>query len=80
MGKNSSIPEKREYPLLKEKFRQGQKMLHNEKKGTILYFGGFELPEKNVVTHRVLNNAKLFREFGFKTVFLGVEKSITEER
>lgn len=48
-----------------------------EKKGTILYIGGFELPDKNAAAHRVINNAKLFREFGFKTVFLGVERSST---
>lgn len=49
-----------------------------EKKGTVLYIGGFELPDKNAAAHRVLSNAKLFREFGFKTVFLGVDRSIAE--
>lgn len=26
--------------------------------GTIVYIGGFEMPDKNAAAHRVLNNAK----------------------
>ena len=28
-------------------------------KGTILYIGGFELPDKNAAAHRVLSNGKI---------------------
>lgn len=48
----------------------------NENKGTILYVGGFELPDKNAAAHRVLNNAKIFRELGFRVIFCGVDKNI----
>ncbi len=41
-------------------------------KGTILYVGGFEMPDKNAAAHRVLNNGKIFRELGYDVVFLGI--------
>lgn len=47
------------------------------KKGIILYIGGFELPDKNAAAHRVLSNAKIFREAGKKVVFIGVDKSLS---
>ena len=47
-------------------------------KGTIIYIGGFEMPDKNAAAHRVLNNAKIFRELGFHVVFCGVDRDITE--
>ena len=28
-----------------------------KEKGTVLYVGGFELPDKNAAAHRVVNNA-----------------------
>lgn len=49
-----------------------------ENKGTILYVGGFELPDKNAAAHRVLNNAKIFRDLGFNVVFCGVNRDITD--
>lgn len=42
----------------------------------ILYIGGFELPDKNAAAHRVLSNAKAFRELGKKVVFIGVDKTL----
>ena len=45
-------------------------------KGTILYVGGFELPDKNAAAHRVLNNGKIFRELGYNVVFVDVDKSL----
>lgn len=47
-----------------------------ENKGTILYVGGFELPDKNAAAHRVLNNAKIFKELGYNVVFCGVNREI----
>ena len=32
---------------------------------SILYLGGFELPDKNAAAQRVMANAKLLREMGF---------------
>ena len=42
----------------------------------ILYIGGFELPDKNAAAHRVLSNAKIFRELGKKVVFVGIDKTL----
>ena len=50
-----------------------------ENKGTILYVGGFELPDKNAAAHRVLNNSKIFGELGFNVVFCGVNREITSD-
>ena len=38
----------------------------------IIYWGGFELPDKNAAAHRVMANAKLLRQFGYEVVFLGM--------
>ncbi len=44
-------------------------------KGTIVYIGGFELPDKNAAAHRVLNNGKVFRDLGYDVFFIGIRKS-----
>ena len=31
-------------------------------KGSIVYVGAFMMPDKNAAAHRVLNNAKIFKE------------------
>ena len=49
-----------------------------DRKGTIIYIGGFEMPDKNAAAHRVLNNAKIFHELGYHVVFCGVDHDITE--
>jgi glycosyltransferase involved in cell wall biosynthesis len=41
---------------------------------TIVYIGGFELPDKNAAAQRVVNNAKLLRELGYKVVLIGFTK------
>lgn len=43
-------------------------------KGTILYVGAFELPDKDAAAHRVLNNAKAFKELGYNVVFIDVDR------
>ena len=45
-------------------------------KGTIIYIGGFELPDKNAAAHRVLSNAKILREIGYQVVFIGIDKNL----
>lgn len=40
--------------------------------GTVICMGNFELPDRNAASHRVVNNGKLFRALGLRTVFLGV--------
>lgn len=54
-------------------------MQTQDSKGTILYIGGFELPDKNAAAHRVLSNAKALREIGYETVFIGVSKEIASD-
>ncbi len=48
-------------------------------KKTIIYVGGFELPDKNAAAQRVLANAKIFRELGFNVVLVGVDKSLSQD-
>ncbi|MCF4994986.1 hypothetical protein GIW70_24225 [Pseudomonas syringae] len=48
-------------------------------KGTIIYIGGFELPDRNAAAHRVLANGKIFRELGYRVVFIGVDSSCTSK-
>lgn len=43
-------------------------------KGTILYIGGFELPDKNAAAQRVVSNAKVLRDLGYDVVFFGITK------
>lgn len=45
-------------------------------KGTVLYVGAFELPDKNAAAHRVLSNGKIFRDLGYRVVFIDVDKSL----
>lgn len=40
-------------------------------KGTIIYYGGFSLPDKNASANRVVSNGKLFTSLGYEVVFLG---------
>ena len=42
------------------------------KKGTILYVGGFEMPDKNAAAHRVISNAKVLNELGYRVIFVGI--------
>lgn len=40
-------------------------------KGTIIYWGNFELPDKNASANRVVSNGKIFNKLGYRVVFLG---------
>ena len=44
-------------------------------KGTIVYYGNFELPDKGASAHRVVNNGKIFQELGYRAVFLGTNQT-----
>ncbi|KRE57658.1 glycosyltransferase [Paenibacillus sp. Soil750] len=48
-------------------------------RGTILYIGGFELPDKDAAAHRVLSNAKIFRKLGYNVVFIDVDRSLEKK-
>lgn len=44
-------------------------------KGTIIYYGGFTLPDKSAAANRVVSNGKIFSALGYKTVFIGAAPS-----
>ncbi len=39
--------------------------------GTIIYYGGFSLPDKSASANRVVSNGKIFDKLGYETVFIG---------
>lgn len=43
-------------------------------KGTIIYYGGFTLPDKSASANRVVSNGKIFSSLGYKTAFIGVSE------
>ncbi len=43
--------------------------------GTIIYYGGFTLPDKSAAANRVVSNGKLFASLGYETVFIGAAPS-----
>ena len=56
---------------------------HLNDKETILYIGGFELPDKNAAAHRVIGIAKGLRMLGFRVIFLNSLKgkaSLTKKK
>ena len=42
---------------------------------TILYVGGFALPDENAAAQRVVANAKLFSEMGYNVAFINYANS-----
>ena len=48
--------------------------MNNINNGTIVYIGGFELPDKNAAAHRVISNGKLLKSLGYDVVFCGVSR------
>lgn len=46
-------------------------------RGTILYVGAFELPDKNAAAHRVLSNAKIFKKLNYEVVFIGIDTGLS---
>lgn len=44
-------------------------------KGTIIYIGGFELPDKNAAALRVRTIAQLLRKIGFDVVLIGIHRA-----
>lgn len=46
--------------------------------GTIIYYGGFSLPDKSASANRVVSNGKIFAKLGYKTVFIGASEDSFE--
>ncbi|SED67692.1 Glycosyltransferase involved in cell wall bisynthesis [Tenacibaculum sp. MAR_2010_89] len=49
------------------------------KKGTVIYIGGFEMPDKNAAAQRVVSNGKAIKSLGHEVVFIGLSKSIKKD-
>lgn len=49
-------------------------------KGSFLYVGGFQLPDKNAAAHRVVTVAKMLNMLGYEVIFLDVDADRQEER
>src|SRR5690606_16340718 len=49
-------------------------------KGTIVYIGGFELPDKNAAANRVVANDKALRELGYEVTLVGLTKENKENQ
>lgn len=47
-------------------------------KETILYIGGFELPDKNAAAQRVLNISKILKKLNYNVILLGLTKEKSE--
>lgn len=41
---------------------------------TLIYIGGFELPDKNAAAHRVINNAKILEKLGYNVIFIDINR------
>lgn len=48
-------------------------------KKTIIYIGGFELPDKNAAALRVISNSKIFQNFNYKVILIGVDRNLKKE-
>jgi glycosyltransferase involved in cell wall biosynthesis len=46
------------------------------KQKTVLYIGGFELPDRNAAAQRVISNAKILKALGYEVVFISIDKTI----
>ncbi|RIV76040.1 glycosyltransferase [Pelagerythrobacter aerophilus] len=47
---------------------------------TIIYVGGFELPDRNAAAQRIRNNARVFRSLGYRVVLVGVSRARAYDR
>ena len=45
-------------------------------KSSIIYVGGFEMPDKNAAAHQVLNNARIFYSLGYDVAFCGLDHDL----
>ncbi|WP_307423356.1 glycosyltransferase [Chryseobacterium sp. MDT2-18] len=46
---------------------------------TILYVGGFKLPDKNAAAHRVLANSMLFNKLGYRVTLIGHSDNLSSD-
>jgi len=46
--------------------------------GSIFYIGDFDFANENVQSHLVKNNARIFNALGYRVVFIGINRQITD--
>lgn len=47
---------------------------------TIVYIGGFELPDRNAAAQRVRNNARVLRSLGYRVILVGASRARAYDR
>jgi len=47
---------------------------------TIVYIGGFELPDRNAAAQRVRNNARVLRSLGYRVILVGASRTRAYDR
>lgn len=78
---SSFLPKHFYYANSREKFSQYGNDAHALKgRKSILYVGGFILPDGNAAAQRVVANAKLFSKIGYNVIFLNYSKVVTKPR
>ena len=55
----------------------GNKMQQSDK--FVVYFGHFELPDKNALAHRVRANSEMLKSLGYKVIYIGYSRSVEEK-
>ncbi|MEP2101082.1 MAG: glycosyltransferase [Parasphingorhabdus sp.] len=55
--------------------KTGQKAEAGDTRRTIVYIGGFELPDKNAAAQRVITNAQIFQKLGYRVLLVGLSKN-----
>ena len=63
--------------MLIKQFGRSKFQMKNKK--TIIYIGGFELPDKNAAAQRVLANAKILRELNYNVLLIGIDKELQND-
>lgn len=58
----------------------GKSMANSNDFKSVLYVGGFVLPDKNAAAQRVIANAKIFEQLGYNVAFLNYSDEITAPR
>lgn len=78
---SSFLPKHFYFADSREKFSQYGNAAHALKgRKSILYVGGFILPDGNAAAQRVVANAKLFSVIGYNVIFLNYSKAATKPR
>ena len=80
-SRETALPSHWYYKNSRKKFETyGNPMIKNGFLCSVLYIGGFELPDKNAAAQRVIANARIFESLGYKVIFLNYSDEIDDPR